>query len=409
MFKEFVVFMNKLNLDKVEVLHPSKELKDKVSALENELISEYKELIHYVDIPLQYYGDIYIHTLMSKKINPKKPYVIMLHGLQGNSSIFHAFVPHLTDSYNVICLDFPGMAFSARPQVDFKTCVEWLEYFVDFLKVFSDNMQIKQFHLIGHSLGGLISGWYALKYPETLIKLSLFSPAGITNPDNNTKILEQEKELNSKESEDKSNSKNKEENKDPLTEGNVDSVIKLDKKEPKPKEKQKEDSKPTVSFGRKVAIKFASFLFNLKLTLQDAYRLRIFNLWFSSRLKRRYAYITKRKGELFCELTMCALSYPKDLDKVMYFVFKQPVPTGTLPLEDKFRQILKKIDVDFYYGDSDWMDSTGARRIRDLNKERVGYYIVRGSGHNFIVELPEQTARIWLMANKPKRKIEEKP
>lgn len=41
-------------------------------------------------------------------------------------------------------------------------------------------MNIEKFTLVGHSLGGYISGNYALNHPDKLDKLVMLSSAGVT-------------------------------------------------------------------------------------------------------------------------------------------------------------------------------------------------------------------------------------
>lgn len=40
-------------------------------------------------------------------------------------------------------------------------------------------MDIKDFIIAGHSLGGYIAGNYAVKYPQNVRKLLMFGPVGI--------------------------------------------------------------------------------------------------------------------------------------------------------------------------------------------------------------------------------------
>ena len=88
---------------------------------------------------------------------------------------------------HLILIDIIGMGSSSRPEFDKEQTAEQAdEYFVGFLenwrKAFGD---LKDFYLAGHSFGGYVCGNYAIKYPQYIKKLLMLSPVGVCKkPDN---------------------------------------------------------------------------------------------------------------------------------------------------------------------------------------------------------------------------------
>ena len=58
-----------------------------------------------------------------------------------------------------------------------------------------------------------------------------------------------------------------------------------------------------------------------------------------------------------------------------------------------WKKFLKKKIV-FCYGEKDWMDKFGAKRLANNKKEKYKYYDIKNWGHNWIVESPIDAANI---------------
>lgn len=102
--------------------------------------------------------------------------LVYLHG----AGTFHGFdfVRPWTDRYRVIVPYHPGFGESADdPQVD-----ALHDYVVHYLDLF-DQLGLRQFHLVGCSMGGRLAAEFAVAHAGRLRKLVLVCPAGLDVPD----------------------------------------------------------------------------------------------------------------------------------------------------------------------------------------------------------------------------------
>jgi len=107
------------------------------------------------------------------------PVVLWLHGSGPGASGYSNFkgnYPHFCEAgYRNIVLDLPGFGRSDKPDdVEYR-----LEFFVEALNLFLQELAIKSCTLLGNSLGGAIALGQALAYPETVDKLILMAPGGV--------------------------------------------------------------------------------------------------------------------------------------------------------------------------------------------------------------------------------------
>jgi abhydrolase domain-containing protein 6 len=105
----------------------------------------------------------------------KGPTVLLLHGYSGNKDNWPRFAAYLTKEYHVIAPDIPGhgesmQLMSAKYDIASQT---------ERLHKFAKALNIKQFHIVGNSMGGRIAGAYAVRYPDEIISLGLFDAAGV--------------------------------------------------------------------------------------------------------------------------------------------------------------------------------------------------------------------------------------
>jgi hypothetical protein len=92
------------------------------------------------------------------------------------------------------------------------------------------------------------------------------------------------------------------------------------------------------------------------------------------------------------------LQYPKDLDTAIYYIFRNPIPTVKVPLEDRLFEEIKTFSVDIYFGEQDWMDQIGSVRLCQKDNQRFKMFMVSNSGHNFNLEQSEELAG-YLLSN----------
>jgi len=100
--------------------------------------------------------------------------LILLHGLGASAERWSRVIPILSRDYRVIAPDIIGFGYSDKPAVDYT-----LDFFIDFFKLFLDNLGISKASIIGSSLGGHIASEFAIRFNHMVEKLVLVSPAGM--------------------------------------------------------------------------------------------------------------------------------------------------------------------------------------------------------------------------------------
>ncbi len=110
------------------------------------------------------------------------PAVLLTHGFLGSLADWRYTTKPLADlstsnqgflPRRLIALDWVGFGLSDKPATGYS-----LKYFADFLKDFADALDLKQFDLIGHSMGGKHNLAFTIYYPEYVRKLVLVDTDG---------------------------------------------------------------------------------------------------------------------------------------------------------------------------------------------------------------------------------------
>jgi len=99
---------------------------------------------------------------------------LILHGWNGSSDSWRKIIEILGIKYKVICPDFPGFGKTETPKIPWS-----LNDFVEWLKEFTEKLNLKEFFLLGHSFGGRVAIRFSISHPEKVKKLILVSSAGI--------------------------------------------------------------------------------------------------------------------------------------------------------------------------------------------------------------------------------------
>jgi len=101
--------------------------------------------------------------------------VLLLHGFSADKGNWTRFSKYLTPEYHVVALDLPGFGESTKIESESYTIADQVER-VDSLVA---ALGLESFHLAGSSMGGSISGKYAVSFPGKVISLGLFNSGGI--------------------------------------------------------------------------------------------------------------------------------------------------------------------------------------------------------------------------------------
>ena len=115
------------------------------------------------------------HALVAEAGDSSLPAVLLVHGLGNNAHRdWRATVPVLAAKFHVVLLDLPGFGAS-------ETLVQGYSFpeFAAVLQEVTGRLGLKRFHLVGHSLGGAVSLYFAQQHPEMIDRLVLVDAAGI--------------------------------------------------------------------------------------------------------------------------------------------------------------------------------------------------------------------------------------
>ncbi|WP_157729898.1 alpha/beta fold hydrolase [Bacterioplanes sanyensis] len=103
------------------------------------------------------------------------PVILMLHGVASSLHTWDGWVQALAPHYRLVRIDLPAHGLTGpdpdRERYD-------IDYMVEVLREFTQQLQLPRFVLAGNSLGGYISWNYALAHPQQVDKLILLDAAG---------------------------------------------------------------------------------------------------------------------------------------------------------------------------------------------------------------------------------------
>jgi 2-hydroxy-6-oxonona-2,4-dienedioate hydrolase len=99
----------------------------------------------------------------------KGAHLVLLHGFMGGGGYWQTAVERWQDSFDVIAPDLPGFAGSSRTAL----CSS-MPAFADAILNFLNDLGVRQFHLLGHSMGGMIAQQLVLDQPNSVGNLVLY-------------------------------------------------------------------------------------------------------------------------------------------------------------------------------------------------------------------------------------------
>lgn len=109
--------------------------------------------------------------------------IFLIHGIGASRASFAGLVPYLKNEYRVISYDLRGHGASPKPTPPYT-----LDDLVEDLEALRKELGIEKAHFAGHSLGGMIGPAYALKYPQHVLTLGLYSTAAFRTEDDSAKV-----------------------------------------------------------------------------------------------------------------------------------------------------------------------------------------------------------------------------
>ena len=100
--------------------------------------------------------------------------LVMVHGFMGGSAQWANQVEALADRFDVITLDLPGFGQNNHLPV-----IDTIGGFADWVMTDLNNRGVDRFHLLGHSMGGMIVQDMARRHPDRLDRLVLYATGAI--------------------------------------------------------------------------------------------------------------------------------------------------------------------------------------------------------------------------------------
>lgn len=108
-----------------------------------------------------------------RQLNTGEEVIILLHGFGGEKENWYLTIGNIANAKSIIAVDLPGFGESPPPNDGLS-----INDYVIFLNDFTEKLSLSNFHLVGHSTGGLIAATYAAKYEKKVEMLTLISPLG---------------------------------------------------------------------------------------------------------------------------------------------------------------------------------------------------------------------------------------
>lgn len=105
------------------------------------------------------------------------PFLVMIHGIGARRATFDRMVEGLRDRFTCVSYDLRGHGLTPG------TAGFGLDDLVDDLAELLDRLGIRQAHVAGHSLGGMIGPAFARRHPERVRSLGLWSTAAFRTAD----------------------------------------------------------------------------------------------------------------------------------------------------------------------------------------------------------------------------------
>ena len=99
--------------------------------------------------------------------------LVMIHGAQGDQTMFSSFAPGFARDYQVLTFDQRGSGLSEKPHSDYS-----IAQLADDTAALMDHVGFATADIIGVSMGGMIALEFALRHPQRVRKLVL----GCTTP-----------------------------------------------------------------------------------------------------------------------------------------------------------------------------------------------------------------------------------
>lgn len=111
--------------------------------------------------------------------------VLLVHGVGMQASVWADQIEELSKRYDVVAVDMLGHGGSSLPPADAR-----LSDYADALLALIDGLGLKQVHLVGHSMGALVSLEFALSHPSCLASVTAMNATFCRSPEQREAIAQ---------------------------------------------------------------------------------------------------------------------------------------------------------------------------------------------------------------------------
>lgn len=115
-------------------------------------------------------GETTLMVIIRRFGPPNLPALVMLHGFLGSKDDWSILMPSLSQYFHCICIDLPGHGAN-----HLRLASPGFSQVAAHIVAKISGLGIKQFHLLGYSLGGRIALHVAKDFPNALLSLTLES------------------------------------------------------------------------------------------------------------------------------------------------------------------------------------------------------------------------------------------
>ena len=310
------------------------------------------------------------------------PPLVMIHGFGVGLGMFVKNFDDISKHTDVYAIDLLGFGRSSRPNFS-RRPEEIIQQYIQSLEDWRAAVGLDKFILLGHSFGGYLSTWYALKHPGRIAKLILVEPWGYPRESVRTEDVDEDENN----AEEVGNGNNAEE----VGNGNKTEEV-----------GNGNNTEEVGGNGNNTRPRW--------LTQRNTFRYKVFRFVFGiirNYLKLflpfsfvRFGFgIAKPLFKRFRSDLVNSYEYMVDADTLSdyFFHLNGQYPSGEeaftrlhIPfgwcreplLPDRIRRMDVSIQLDFIYGQESWMTSKPVKSVTDLIGNEVKLYMVPHSSHH---------------------------
>ncbi|HRG57885.1 MAG TPA: alpha/beta hydrolase [Bacteroidia bacterium] len=112
------------------------------------------------------------------RVKGKGRAIVLLHGFLGSFQIWENILPELSKRYKVVLIDLPG-----HGNTDNFGYVHKMDLMAEAVKAVLNQLQLRRYVIIGHSMGGYVTMAFAEKYMDNLRGVVLFHSTALADSD----------------------------------------------------------------------------------------------------------------------------------------------------------------------------------------------------------------------------------